>query len=248
MARSIALVTGAGSGIGRAVALGLLEAGFAVCLAGRRRDALEATAALAGGCDTLVVPTDVSEPAAVAALFDAIQERFGRLDVLFNNAGGNVPATDFGDMTWAMWREVVAVNLDGMFLCANAAYRLMRAQAPRGGRIINNGSVSAHAPRPGAAAYTATKHAVTGLTKSVALDGRRFDIACGQIDVGNAATPMTTRMANGVAQADGSIEAEPTMDVANVARAVVFMASLPLDANALAVTVMATNMPFVGRG
>ncbi len=248
MVQSIAVVTGAGSGIGRAAAVGLLEAGFAVCLAGRRRDALEGTAALAGGRDALVVPTDVTEPDAVAALFAAVKERFGRLDLLFNNAGNNVPSTDFGDMTWAMWNRVVSVNLDGMFLCANAAYRLMRDQTPRGGRIINTGSVSAHAPRPGASAYTATKHAVTGLTKSIALDGRRFDIACGQIDIGNAATPMTTRMAAGVIQADGSIEAEPTMDVGNVAKAVVFMASLPLDANAMTMTLMATKMPLVGRG
>ena len=248
MVKPIAVVTGAGSGIGRAVTVGLAEAGFAICLAGRRRDALEHTAALAGGRDTLVVPTDVGEPDAVAALFAAVRERFGRLDVLFNNAGGNVPATDFGDMTFAMWRRVASVNLNGMFLCANAAYRLMRDQAPRSGRIINNGSVSAQAPRPGGAAYTATKHAVTGLTKAIALDGRRHDIACGQIDVGNAATSMTTRMAEGVIQADGSMAAEPTMDVGHVARAVVFMASLPLDANAMAVTLMATKMPLVGRG
>lgn len=219
-----------------------------MCLTGRRREPLEETATLATAGETLVVPTDVTDPESVAALFEAIRSRFGRIDVLFNNAGGNVPATNFGDMTWEQWNKIVNVNLNGMFLCANAAYRMMRDQTPRGGRIINNGSISAYTPRPGSSVYTATKHAVTGLTKSIALDGRAFDIACGQVNVGNAATPMTTRMAKGVIQADGSMAVEATMDVQNVGETVAFMASLPLDANIMGVTVMATKMPFVGRG
>lgn len=247
MVGKVAVVTGAGSGIGRAAAICLAKAGFSVCLAGRRREPLEETASMAAG-ETLVIPADVTEPSSVAALFEAVIERFGRIDVLFNNAGGNVPATNFGDMTWEQWTRVVGVNLNGMFLCANAAFRVMRAQTPRGGRIINNGSISAHTPRPGSSAYTATKHAVTGLTKSIALDGRPFAIACGQVNVGNAATPMTARMAKGVIQADGSMAVEPTMGVENVGAAVAFMASLPLDANVFDMTVMATAMPFAGRG
>ena len=194
------------------------------------------------------VPTDVTDPAAGAALFAAIKTQFGRLDVVFNNAGGNVPSTNFGDFTWEQWTQVVAVNLNGCFLIANAAFRMMRDQSPQGGRIINNGSISAHTPRPGSAAYTATKHAITGLTKSIALDGRQFDIACGQIDIGNAATPMTARMAKGVPQPDGTSRIEPTMDVSAVGKTILYMADLPADANALFVTVMATKMPFVGRG
>ena len=196
----------------------------------------------------LAVPTDVSDPASVDALFATIAAKYGRLDVLFNNAGGNVPSTNFGDLTTAQWLTVVNVNLNGAFMVAHAAYRMMRDQSPRGGRIINNGSISAHAPRPGSAPYTATKHAITGLTKAIALDGRNFDIACGQIDIGNAATPMTARMARGVPQANGTTEVEPTMHVDNVGNTIVFMASLPLDANVQTVTVMATKMPFVGRG
>jgi NAD(P)-dependent dehydrogenase (short-subunit alcohol dehydrogenase family) len=245
----IAMVTGAGSGIGRAATLALLADGWSVVLAGRRKDALEETASLAGAPErTLGVATDVTDPHQVAALFAATRERFGRLDLVFNNAGGNVPATNFGDLTWEQWSRVVAVNLNGCFLVANAAFRLMREQSPQGGRIINNGSISAHAPRPGSAAYTATKHAITGLTKAIALDGRAFDIACGQIDIGNAATPLTRRMAGGVPQADGSVRVEPTMDVAAVGRMIVHMAGLPPDTNVQFVTIMATKMPFVGRG
>jgi NAD(P)-dependent dehydrogenase (short-subunit alcohol dehydrogenase family) len=246
----IAMVTGAGSGVGRAAALALLAEGYNVVLAGRRADALAETAGLAGANagQALKVPTDVTDPASVGALFKATGEKFGRLDVLFNNAGGNVPSTNFGDMTWDQWASVVAVNLNGSFLCANAAFRMMREQSPRGGRIINNGSISAHTPRPGSAAYTSTKHAITGLTKSISLDGRKFDIACGQIDIGNAATPMTARMARGVPQADGEMKVEPTMDVSSVGKTIVYMAGLPADANVMFVTVMATKMPFAGRG
>jgi NAD(P)-dependent dehydrogenase (short-subunit alcohol dehydrogenase family) len=246
----IALVTGAGSGVGRAAALALLTEGYSVALAGRRAEALQETIGLAGeaGPRALAVPTDVMHPGSVAALFGAIRNRFGRLDVLFNNAGNNVPSTNFGDLTWEQWSHVVAVNLNGCFLVANGAFRMMREQTPRGGRIINNGSISAHVPRPGSAAYTATKHAITGLTKSISLDGRNFDIACGQIDIGNAASPMTARMAQGVPQADGTMRVEPTMDVENVGRTIVFMAGQPPDANVQFVTVMATKMPFVGRG
>ena len=248
MAERVAVVTGAGSGVGRAAALALLNDGWAVALAGRRKDALEETAGMAKAGASLVVPTDVSEPDSVAALFAAVKSRFNRLDVLFNNAGGNVPSTNFGDFTWEQWSSVVAVNLNGMFLCASAAFRAMREQSPRGGRIINNGSISAHAPRPGSVAYTSTKHAITGLTKSISLDGRNFDIACGQIDIGNAATPMTARMARGVPQANGEVKVEPTMDVDHVGNAVRFMADLPPDANVQFITIMATKMPFVGRG
>ena len=248
--QKIALVTGAGSGVGRAAALALLAEGYSVVLAGRRRDALEETAGLAADHrqHALAVPTDVTDPASVDALYDAIGKKYGRLDVLFNNAGGNTPSPDFGELSWEAWKGVIDVNLNGAFLIARGAYRMMRDQTPRGGRIINNGSISAHVPRPGSAPYTASKHAITGMTKTIALDGRKFDIACGQIDIGNAASPMTARMAKGVPQADGALKPEPTMDVANVGRTIVYMASLPPDANALFVTVMATNMPFVGRG
>ncbi len=243
-----ALVTGASGGIGRASALALAKDGFAVALAGRRREHLEETASLAGDATTLVIPTDVSDPASVAALFGGIAQAWGRLDVLFNNAGGNVPSTNFGDLTDEQWEHVVGVNLTGVFRVARGAFRMMRDQQPQGGRIINNGSVSAHAPRPGSAPYTATKHGVAGLTKTIALDGRAFNIACGQVDVGNAGTDMTARMARGVPQANGTMQIEPVMDVTNVARSVALMASLPLDANILTLTVMATAMPFVGRG
>jgi NAD(P)-dependent dehydrogenase (short-subunit alcohol dehydrogenase family) len=242
-----AIVTGAGSGVGRACAVALLQDGWAVTLAGRRREKLEETAALGGGA-ALVAPADVTDPTAVQALFAAAGAAHGRLDVLFNNAGGGTPAINFGDIEYERWRRVIDVNLHGMFLCAQAAFRIMRDQSPQGGRIINNGSISAHAPRPGSAAYTASKHAVTGLTKSIALDGRAFGIACGQIDIGNAATPMTERMAKGVQQADGSVAPEPLMEVADVARTVLLMASLPREANIQFLTVMATNMPFIGRG
>jgi NAD(P)-dependent dehydrogenase (short-subunit alcohol dehydrogenase family) len=248
MAERIAVVTGAGSGVGRAAALVLLNDGYAVALAGRGEEPLKETAGMAKSGRSLVVPTDVREPESVAALFARVKQDFGRLDVLFNNAGGNVPTTNFGDFTWEQWTSVVAVNLNGMFLCANAAFRMMRDQSPRGGRIINNGSISAHVPRPGSVAYTATKHAVTGLTKTIALDGRQFDIACGQIDIGNAATPMTQRMQRGVPQADGSVKVEPTMDVDHVGQSVLFMANLPLETNVQFITIMATKMPFIGRG
>jgi NAD(P)-dependent dehydrogenase (short-subunit alcohol dehydrogenase family) len=249
----VAVVTGAGSGVGRAAARALLDAGWSVALAGRRADALDATAAVApapgaAAGRALVCPTDVTDPEAVDRLFAAAAATFGRIDLLFNNAGGGLAATGFADIDYAQWRQVVEVNLHGMFLCARAAFRAMRDQTPRGGRIINNGSISAHAPRPGAAAYTTTKHAVTGLTKSIALDGRDYDIACGQLDIGNAATPMTARMATGVPQADGRLAVEPTMDAAHVGRSVLFMAELPLDANVQFMTVMATKMPFIGRG
>ncbi len=243
----VAIVTGAGSGIGRAVASALVRSGWSVTLAGRRTDVLEETAALAGG-ETLVHPTDVADPDSVDALFAATQARFGRLDLLFNNAGTGAPPTAIEDHSIAHWRRVVDVNLTGAFLCTRAAFRLMKDQDPRGGRIINNGSISAHAPRPRSIAYTATKHAITGLTKSTALDGRAYDIACGQIDIGNAATDMTRAIAQGVPQADGSLKAEPVMDVQAVADAVIYMAGLPLSANVQFMTVMATQMPFVGRG
>jgi NAD(P)-dependent dehydrogenase (short-subunit alcohol dehydrogenase family) len=243
-----ALVTGAGSGIGRAVALAFAAEGYAVVLAGRRADALAQTAALAPGKPMLAVPTDVANAAAVAELFVRAKARFGRLDVLFNNAGTSAPPIPMEDLTPAQWQAVVDVNLTGPFLCTQQALRLMKSQEPRGGRIINNGSISAHAPRPNSAPYTATKHAITGLTKATALDGRAFDIACGQIDIGNAETPMTARMKNGVPQPNGTLAVEPVMDVDAVAKAVLYMASLPLDANVLSMTVMATKMPFVGRG
>jgi NAD(P)-dependent dehydrogenase (short-subunit alcohol dehydrogenase family) len=246
----VALVTGAGSGIGRASALALLKEGYAVVLAGRRAEALDRTVADAGpaGTRALAVPTDVTNPESVRGLFEKARQAFGRLDVLFNNAGSGAPAIPLEELTVEQWRRVVDVNLTGAFLCTQAAFQLMKAQAPRGGRIINNGSISAHTPRPLSAPYTATKHAITGLTKSTALDGRAHDIACGQIDIGNAETEMTARMKRGVLQATGKLVVEPTMDVDHVARAVVYMASLPLDANVLFLTVMATQMPFVGRG
>ena len=243
-----ALVTGASAGIGRAAAVALMKEGFAVCLVGRRKAQLEETAALVPAATSLVIPADVGDAASVANLFNTLQQSWNRLDVLFNNAGGNVPATNFGDMTDEQWDGVVAVNLSGAFRVARGAYRMMRDQTPQGGRIINNGSISAHVPRPGSVAYTATKHAITGLTKTISLDGRQHNIACGQIDVGNAATPMTARMARGVPQANGTMAPEPTMDVENVARAVVLMATMPPDANVFSLMVMATEMPFVGRG
>ncbi len=243
-----ALVTGASAGIGRASALALAQDGFTVALAGRRREELEQTRTLAGGAPHLVVPADVSDPASIEAMYATIAREWGRLDLLFNNAGGNVPSTSFGDLTDAQWDGVVAVNLSGVFRVARGAFRMMRDQQPQGGRIINNGSVSAHAPRPGSAPYTATKHGVTGLTKTISLDGRRFNIACGQVDVGNAMSDMAERMAKGVPQANGTVAPEPLMAVENVARSVALMASLPLDANVLHLTVMASAMPFVGRG
>jgi NAD(P)-dependent dehydrogenase (short-subunit alcohol dehydrogenase family) len=246
----IAVVTGAGSGIGRSVAVALMQEGYSVVLAGRRREPLETTAetAKAHGVRALAVPTDVADPASVKALFEKARETFGRLDLLFNNAGLGAPAVPIEDLTFEQWKAVVDVNLTGAFLCTQEAVRLMKNQTPRGGRIINNGSISAHAPRPNSAPYTATKHAITGLTKSTSLDGRKYDIACSQIDIGNAATEMTERMTQGVPQADGSIAVEPRMDPKHVASAVVYMASLPLDANVQFMTVMATKMPFVGRG
>lgn len=245
----IALVTGAGSGIGRAAALALLKAGYSVVLAGRRADRLEATVAEAGvAADrTLAVPTNVAEPAEVEALFEQVKARFGRLDVLFNNAGTGAGGA-LEDLKIEAWKRVVDVNLTGAFLCTQQAFRIMKAQDPRGGRIINNGSISAHAPRPNSIAYTATKHAITGLTKSTALDGRAYDIACGQIDIGNAATDMTQAMAQGVPQPNGTMVPEPRMDVNEVADAVVFMAGLPLSSNVQFMTIMATKMPFIGRG
>jgi NAD(P)-dependent dehydrogenase (short-subunit alcohol dehydrogenase family) len=242
-----AIVTGAGSGIGRAVAHALLDYGYAVALAGRRREPLEETARAAPD-RVLVVPTDVAKPAAVRALFDAVVAKFGRVDVVFNNAGIGAPGVPLDELTDAQWQAVVDVTLSGSFLCVREAFRVMKAQTPRGGRIINNGSISAHAPRPNSAPYTATKHAITGLTKSASLDGRKYDIACGQIDIGNAHTELAARMASGVPQANGQIAVEPLMDVAHVASAVRYMASLPLDANVQFMTVMATKMPFVGRG
>jgi NAD(P)-dependent dehydrogenase (short-subunit alcohol dehydrogenase family) len=244
----IALVTGAGSGVGRSAALALATEGYTVICAGRREDALQETLELGDGLSMLAVPTDVTDEASVARLFDVIAAKCGRLDVLFNNAGGGTPSTNFGDLTTEMWMNVVNVNLNGAFFVARAAFRMMRDQTPQGGRIINNGSISAHVPRPGSAPYTSTKHAITGLTRSISLDGRRYDIACGQIDIGNAATPMTARMAKGVPQANGSVAVEPTMAVDNVGQTIVFMAGLPLDANVQFITVMATKMPFIGRG
>jgi NAD(P)-dependent dehydrogenase (short-subunit alcohol dehydrogenase family) len=245
-----ALVTGAGTGVGKAVALAFLKNGYRVALAGRRKELLEQTAKEAGanGKNALVVPTDVGKPDQVKALFQRIQQEFGRLDALFNNAGGNAPGVAFEDLPFEKWQSVVDVNLTGMFLCAQAAFRMMKDQNPRGGRIINNGSISAHTPRPGSAPYTATKHGVTGLTKTISLDGRAYDIACGQIDIGNAISPMTERMAQGVMQANGTRAPEPRMDPVHVGDAVVFMANLPLDVNVLTMTIMATKMPFVGRG
>ena len=247
-ASKVAVVTGAGSGIGRAVSLALARAGYAVALAGRRREGLEATATAAAGADTLVMPCDVTDAAAVERLFEATVQRFGRVDLLFNNAGTGAPAIPIDELSVEQWKTVVDANLTGSFLCARQAVRFMKRQQPQGGRIINNGSISAHAPRPNTAPYTATKHAITGLTKSLSLDGRPFDIACGQIDIGNAATEMTERMTKGVPQADGRVAVEPRMDVEQVAQAVVFMAGLPLESNVQFMTIMATKMPFVGRG
>jgi NADP-dependent 3-hydroxy acid dehydrogenase YdfG len=245
----VAVVTGAGSGIGRASALALLEAGYCVALAGRRKDALDETAAAGKAPErTLAVATDVARPDQVGALFEQTVSRFGRIDVLFNNAGTNAPGILFEDLTFEKWQAVVDANLTGSFLCAQAAFRAMKGQDPRGGRIINNGSISAHAPRPDSAPYTATKHAITGLTKTISLDGRKYDIACSQIDVGNAMTELAARMSKGVKQANGTVAVEAMMDVKRVAEAVVYMASLPLDTNVQFMTIMATKMPFVGRG
>jgi NAD(P)-dependent dehydrogenase (short-subunit alcohol dehydrogenase family) len=240
----VAVVTGAGSGIGREVTRALLGAGYRVALAGRREDALREAA----DGDGLIVPTDVTDEAAVRALFARVREELGRVDLLFNNAGVFGAPAPIEDVAYADWEAIVATNLTGAFLCAQEAFRAMKEQSPRGGRIVNNGSISAHAPRPYAVGYTATKHAITGLTKAIALEGRAYDIACGQIDIGNAATEMTAAMARGVPQADGTIAAEATMDARHVADAVLYMAGLPLDANVLFLTVMATKMPFVGRG
>ena len=245
-----AIITGAGTGIGKAVALALLKNGYRVALAGRRLALLEQVVAEAGGpgARALVVPTDVSDRVSVHRLFTRTQEAFGRLDLLFNNAGVGAPGLPLEELSYAQWQTVVEVNLTGVFLCTQEAFKLMKSQEPRGGRIINNGSISAHAPRPHSAPYTATKHALTGLTKATALDGRQYDIACGQIDIGNAATALTARMAQGVAQANGQLAVEPLMEVEHVANAVLYMASLPLEANVQFLTVMATKMPFVGRG
>ena len=246
----VAIVTGASAGIGKASALALMKEGYAVTFAGRRKDLLEAAAAegKATGSRSLVVPTDVCDAESIRELFARTVAAFGRLDLLFNNAGIGAPPVPLEDLPFEKWKAVVDTNLTGSFLCTQEAFKIMKSQQPRGGRIINNGSISAHAPRPFSVAYTSTKHAITGLTKSTSLDGRKYDIACGQVDVGNAATEMTARMAKGVPQANGTVEVEPTMDVQNVARAVVYMASLPLDANVQFLTVMATKMPFVGRG
>ncbi len=246
----VAVVTGAGTGIGRCTALALLRAGYAVVLAGRRRELLEMTAKEAGplGANALIVPTNVSDPASVHALFAKTKQVFGRLDLLFNNAGSGAPAVPLEDLTFEQWKSVVEVNLTGTFLCTQEAFRLMKSQVPRGGRTINNGSISAHVPRPNSAPYTATKHGITGLTKAASLDGRKYDIACGQIDIGNAATEMAAPMKRGILQANGTVAVEPTLDVEHVARAVVHMASLPLDANVQFMTIMATKMPFIGRG
>jgi len=249
-ARKIAVVTGAGSGIGRASALALVAAGFTVALAGRRREMLEETAALAKAPPpgALVVATDVRDPASVAALFDTVKQTFGRIDLLFNNAGTSTRGIPFEELTFEQWSNVVATNLTGSFLCAQQAFRMMKEQRPQGGRIINNGSVSAHVPRRHSAPYASTKHALTGLTRSLSLDGRDYDIACGQIDIGNAATSRNEDTARGRLQATGRVAAEPRMDVEHVARAVVYMATLPLDANVQFMTVMATKMPYIGRG
>src|SRR5213596_108640 len=246
----VAVVTGAGTGIGKAAALALLRDGYAVVLAGRRKELLEAAATEGkpSGSRTLVVPTDVSDPASVRALFARATQTFGRLDLLFNNAGTGAPPVPLEDLTYEQWKTVVDINLTGAFLCTQEAFKIMKSQAPRGGRIINNGSISAHAPRPNSAPYTATKHAVTGLTKSTALDGRKYDIACGQIDIGNARTDLAARMAKGVPQANGQIAVEPLMEVEQVGAAVLHMANLPLETNVQFMTIMATKMPFIGRG
>ncbi len=248
--KKIALVTGAGTGIGKAVALALLQTGYSVALTGRRKAKLEETAVQSNtpSSQTLILPADISDPTTVANLFTQIKTTWGRLDLLFNNAGTGAPAVPLEVLSFEQWQTVVNINLTGVFLCTQQAFKLMKAQSPQGGRIINNGSISAHTPRPFSAPYTATKHGVTGLTKSMALDGRSYNIACGQIDIGNAATDMTARMKNGVPQANGTVAPEPTMDVDAVARAVLYMDSLPLDANVPFMTVMATKMPFMGRG
>jgi NAD(P)-dependent dehydrogenase (short-subunit alcohol dehydrogenase family) len=245
-----AVVTGAGTGIGKAAATALLKSGYRVAFAGRRREPLEAAIAQAGvpADQALAVPTNVADPASVAALFAEVKAKFGRLDVIFNNAGVGAPGVNMEELTFEQWKNVVDINLTGVFLCTQEAIKIMKDQSPRGGRIINNGSISAHAPRPNSAPYTATKHAVTGLTKSTSLDGRKYEIACCQIDIGNAHTDLAARMANGVPQANGTIAVEPLMDVAHVASAIVYMAGLPLDANVQFMTIMATKMPFVGRG
>ncbi len=245
--QKVAIVTGAGTGVGRAVALAFLKDGYAVALAGRRKEMLEATAKDGGG-KSLIVPTDVRDPESIRTLFAKAKQTFGRLDVLFNNAGIGAPPVPLEDLKLEKWKEVVDTNLTACFICTQEAFKIMKDQTPRGGRIINNGSISAHAPRPFSVAYTSTKHAITGLTKSTALDGRAYDIACGQIDIGNAATPMTERMAEGVLQPDGRKMPEPRMDAAHVGSAVLYMAGLPLDANVLFMTVKATKMPFEGRG
>jgi NAD(P)-dependent dehydrogenase (short-subunit alcohol dehydrogenase family) len=249
-AKKVAIVTGAGTGIGESVSLELFRAGYTVALAGRRREPLEAVAAKAKewNAPALVVPTDVADPAAVKALFARTKESFGRLDLLFNNAGVGAPPIPLEDLSFEQWKKVVDINLTGAFLCTQEAFRIMKDQTPQGGRIINNGSISAHAPRPNSAPYTSTKHAMTGLTKSTSLDGRKYDIACGQIDIGNAETPLTAAMKKGVPQPNGTVAVEPTFDPIHVANAVLYMANLPLDANVQFMTVMATKMPLIGRG
>lgn len=248
MEQQVALVTGAGSGIGRAVSLALLNDGYTVALAGRRLEPLNETASLAKSGTPIVIPADVTDPSSVDALFAELKARTGRLDVLFNNAGIGSPTTNFGDVSFEQWQSVVSVNINGMFLCANRAYRAMRDQLPQGGRIINNGSISAHSPRPGSAAYTTTKHAVTGMTKTISLDGRAHNIAASQIDIGNANSAMTSAMGTGVPQANGTLAIEPTMDVEAVGAAVLMMAKLGLEANVQFITIMASKMPFIGRG
>ena len=245
----VAIVTGAGTGIGKAVALALLKDGYRVALAGRRQEPLDEVVKESGaGARALAIPSDVADPASVKALFAQTKQAFGRLDVLFNNAGVGAPGIPLEDLTYEQWKSVVDINLSGPFLCTQEAFKIMKSQDPRGGRIINNGSISAHAPRPNSAPYTSTKHAITGLTKSTSLDGRKYDIACGQIDIGNAMTPLAARMKDGVPQANGTIAPEPLMDVEHVANAVLHMASLPLETNVQFLTIMATKMPFVGRG
>ena len=248
--QKISIVTGAGTGVGKSASLALADEGWTIVLAGRRKDPIEAVAneIKSRGGNALAIVTDTSDTKSVEGLFEETKRAFGRLDLLFNNAGTNAPGVSLEDLSFEQWTNVVNVNLTGVFLCTQEAFRLMKAQTPMGGRIINNGSISAHVPRPGSAPYTATKHAVTGLTRSTSLDGRKYNIACGQIDIGNALTEMAARMTKGVPQADGSIQIEPVMDVANVGKTVAHMASLPMEANVQFVTVMATNMPFIGRG